>query len=290
MEATMQKFFSNRKLVIFIICLIISFGLMTVSVAVRNKRSTPPVVQQFGNDIVGFADNVVATPMNGIHHGFVSIKNLLNTYEENQQLKSQVNQLTQTKVKDQILTKENKQLKRQAKVGNTLTSYSKINAAVITRTPSSWNSQIIINKGQAAGIKKNMPVIAGKGLIGTVSEVNKTNSKVVLVSNTSQNSNRFAVQIINGAGKVVNGIITSYDGTNNQITMGNVTSKAKLKKGDKVTTSGLGGVMPKGIYVGTVAKITEDDYGLAKKVYITPAANLNDIEVVSVAVRNSGVN
>ncbi|MFT8744141.1 MAG: rod shape-determining protein MreC, partial [Lentilactobacillus hilgardii] len=38
--------------------------------------------------------------------------------------------------------------------------------------------------------------------------------------------------------------------------------------------------------VGTVSKIAEDDYGLAKKVYIKPAANLNDIEVVSVAVRN----
>ncbi|GEP22559.1 rod shape-determining protein MreC [Lentilactobacillus diolivorans] len=282
----MQKFFSSRKLVIVIVCLIISFGMMTLSVAIRNKQNTPPIIQQFGNDIVGFADRIVATPMNGIDHGFVSVKNLLNTYQENQQLKSKVDQLTQTQVKDQVLERENKQLKRQLNVGNTLTGYQKINAAVITRTPSSWASQVIINKGQAAGVKKDMPVIAGPGLIGTIAEVNKTNSKVVLVSNTAENSNRFAIQIVGKDGKVVNGIITSYDSQSNRIVMGNITSKAKLSKGNRVTTSGLGGVIPKGIYVGTVSKVAQDDYGLAKKVYIKPAANLNDIEVVSIAVKD----
>lgn len=282
----MQKSFSSRKLVIVVICLIVSFGLMSLSVAIRDKRSTPPLVQQFGNDIVGFADRIVAAPMNGIHHGFVSTKNLLNTYQENQRLKSKVDQLTQTQVKDQVLSRENKQLKRQLNVGSTLTGYEKINAAVITRTPSSWASQVIINKGQASGIKKDMPVIAGPGLIGTVAEVNKTNSKVVLISNTAENSNRFAIQVLGDNSKVVNGIITSYDSAANRIIMGNITSNAKLSVGNRVTTSGLGGVIPKGIYVGTVSKVTQDDYGLAKKVYIKPAANLNDIEVVSVAIRD----
>jgi rod shape-determining protein MreC len=286
MEAIMQKFFSSRKLVIVVVCLIVSFGLMSLSVAIRDKRSTPPLIQQFGNDIVGFGDRIIAAPMNGIHHGFVSTKNLLNTYQENERLKSKVDQLTQTQVKDQVLERENKQLKRQLNVGSTLTGYEKINAAVITRTPSSWASQIIVNKGQAAGVKKDMPVIAGPGLIGTVAEVNKTNSKVVLISNTAENSNRFAIQVLGDNSKVVNGIITSYDSSANRIIMGNITSKAKLSVGNRVTTSGLGGVIPKGIYVGSVSKVTEDDYGLAKKVYIKPAANLNDIEVVSIAVRN----
>ncbi|WP_268913246.1 rod shape-determining protein MreC [Lentilactobacillus sp. SPB1-3] len=281
----MQKFFSNRKLVIIIICLIVSFGLMTLSVSVRNKRSTPPIVQQFGNDIVGFGDRFVSTPMNGIQDGFVSMKNLLNTYQENEQLKSKVDQLVQTQVKDQALEKENQQLKRQLRVGETMTSYNKINAAVIARTPSSWASQLIINKGQAAGIKKNMPVIAGKGLIGTVSEVNKTNSKVVLISNTSENSNRFAVQINATGGKSLNGIITGYSDDTGELTMGNITSKTNIAKGDSVSTSGLGGVIPQGIYIGKVDNVSKDDYGLAKKIHIKPAADLHDIQIVTVAVK-----
>ena len=45
----------------------------------------------------------------------------------------------------------------------------------------------------------------------------------------------------------------------------------------------MGGVTPKGLYVGKVAKVGKDDYGLAKKIYITPATDYNDLSVVSVA-------
>ena len=65
--------------------------------------------------------------------------------------------------------------------------------------------------------------------------------------------------------------------------MGQVSSKAKIKKGTRVVTSGMGGVTPKGLYVGKVARIGKDDYGLAQKVYITPATNFNDINIVTVA-------
>ena len=56
----MQKFFSNRRLVIAVIILVICFGLMAGSVSLRNRRNTPPIIQQFGNDIVGFVDSAVA--------------------------------------------------------------------------------------------------------------------------------------------------------------------------------------------------------------------------------------
>ena len=62
-----------------------------------------------------------------------------------------------------------------------------------------------------------------------------------------------------------------------------MTSNVKIKKGDKVVTSGLGGNTPKGLYVGTVASVKQDDYGLASEVEITPAADLSDLTVVTVA-------
>ena len=114
----MQKFSFNRRLVIIIVCLIVSFALMTVSVAIRNKKSTPPLVQQFGNDIVGLVDRVVAIPSNGLSGSVSSISELLNTYQENQQLKKQVSELAQTKVRDQTLAKENKQLKKEVSLNN----------------------------------------------------------------------------------------------------------------------------------------------------------------------------
>lgn len=280
----MQKFSLNRRLVIIIVCVIVSFALMTVSVAIRNKRSTPPLIQQFGNDIVGLTDRVVAIPANGLHGSVGSLSELLNTYQENQQLKKQVSELAQTKVRDQTLAKENKQLKKELKLNNSLTDYAAISAAVITRTPSSWQNQVIINKGASAGVVKNMPVMSGSGLIGRVAEVNKTNSKVELITDNNDSANRFAVQIETKSGKTVNGVLSGYRASTGQITMNNITTKAKISKGDKVVTSGLGGVTPKGLYVGTVAESTGDDYGLSTKLYITPATDFSSLNVVTVAV------
>lgn len=279
----MQKFFSNRKLVIAIIILIISFGLMSVSVAIRDRKSTPPLVQQFGNDVAGAVDRVVALPVNGLQGATNSVSDLLNTYQENQKLKKQVDQLAQAKVNAQTATAENKQLRKELKLNKALTDYTAVTANVLTRTPSSWMNQLVISKGATAGVKKNMPVMSQSGLIGRVVEVNQTNSKVELISNTSSSSDKFAIQITNSAGKTVNGIVTGFDKSSNLIEMGSVTSSVKIKKGDKVITSGLGGLTPKGLYVGTVAQVKQDDYGLASEVEIKPAADLTDLTVVTVA-------
>lgn len=279
----MQKFFSNRKLVIVIILLIISFGLMSVSVAVRNKKSTPPLIQQFGNDVAGAVDRVIAWPVNGLQSASNSVSDLLNTYQENQKLKKQVDQLAQAKVNAQTTAAENKQLRKELKLNSSLSSYTTVSASVIARTPSSWMNQLVISKGATSGIKKNMSVMSETGLIGRVVEVNQTNSKVELISSTSSNADKFAIQITNGSGKTVNGIVSGYDKSTGYLEMGSVTSSVKIKKGDKVVTSGLGGVTPKGLYIGTVASVKQDDYGLASEVEIKPAADLSDLTVVTVA-------
>ena len=282
----MQKFFSNRRLVITVVILVVCFGLMGGSIAMRNRRSTPPVIQQFGNDIAGVADGIVAYPVNAVQGVADSVSGLMNAYTENRELKQKVSELAQVKVRDQTLAKENKQLKAELKLKNSLTDYSTVSAAVMSRTPSSWQQQLVINKGQTSGIKKNMPVLSGGGLIGRVAEVNKTNSKVELLSDTSESSNRFSI-VINGTdGKSVNGIITGYNARTNELIMGQVTSTAKIKKGAKVVTNGMGGITPKGLYVGKVSRIGKDDYGLAKKVYIKPATNFNEINIVTVAELN----
>ena len=269
----MRKFFSNRRLVILVLILIACFGLMAGSVSMRNRRNTPPLIQQFGNDIVGFVDRVVAITVNSVQSGFICVGPLI----KKNYASVQGNSRTKT------LAKENKELKQELKLNKSLTDYNTITASVMMRTPSSWQKQLVINKGQSNGIKKNMPVMSGSGLIGRISEVNKTNSKVELLSNTGESANRFAVTIDGTNGRTVNGIITGYDASTDELIMGQVSSKAKLKKGTKVMTSGMGGVTPKGLYVGRVTRVGKDDYGLAQKVYIKPAADMNDVNIVTVA-------
>ncbi|CAM2796772.1 rod shape-determining protein MreC [Fructilactobacillus fructivorans] len=277
----MHKFFSSRKLVIIVVCLIIGLGLISGSVAVRKNRATPPLIQQVGNDVVGFGDRIVSLSANGVGSLFGATGNLLNTYQENNHLKGQVEQLAQTQVKNQALENENTKLRQQLDIKGTPTDYKSINASVITRTPSSWLNQLIINKGSASGVQKNMSVIVNSGLVGRVAEVNKTNSKVELITDKGDNASRFSVQV-QGQKKVVNGLIDGYNRDTNELVMGSVTNQDKIKTGTKVMTNGLGGVTPKGLFVGKVAGTKQNSDGISEKVNIKPAANMDDIEAVTV--------
>ena len=124
-----------------------------------------------------------------------------------------------------------------------------------------------------------------EGLVGRVVEVNQTNSKVELLSTENDDANRFAVQLSNSKDETVNGLITGYNSEKNELIMGQVTSKVKIKKGTSVITSGMGGNTPKGLLVGKVVRVADDDYGLPSKIYIKPAADMADLSVVTVAKR-----
>lgn len=279
----MQKFFLNRHLVTIVVVLVVAFGLMAGSMTISSRGTGSPLIIQFGNDVVGTVGRVVSAPVNALSRGTGAVSDLLNTYSENRTLKKQVASLAQTKVRNEQLANENSQLKKEAKLNKSLTDYTTVTAAVTARTPSAWQQQVIINKGQNNGVKKDMPVMSQSGLIGRVSQANKTNSKVELLSDTSDSANRFSIQIKGKDGRSVNGVINGYSANTGQLIVGQITSKARLSVGSRVTTNGMGGMTPKGLYVGRVSRVGKDDYGLAQKVYIKPAADLNNLDIVTVA-------
>ena len=280
----MKNILTSRRLVVAVIVAIVTIGVIVISSRAQNSQKEPSLPTRVVSDVSGWVSSVVSSPVKAVSGGYEAVSGLLNTYKENQALTEKVDDLAQAKVQLQTLQAENRALKDQLQIENTLTDYKVVNAVVISRSPSNWQSQLIVNKGSNAGIKKGMSVMGSGGLIGRVSEVNTTNAKVELLSDDSQVADRFAIRVANKNGDVVDGIVTSFNQEKNMIVMGQITSDVALEKGDLVTTSGLGGVTPAGLYVGKVQKISQDDYGLSKKIYIKPATDFNNIPVVSVAI------
>lgn len=280
----MKNILTSRRLVVAVIVAIVTIGVIVISSRAQNSQKEPSLPTRVVSDVSGWVSSVVSSPVKAVSGGYEAVSGLLNTYKENQALTEKVDDLAQAKVQLQTLQAENRALKDQLQIENTLTDYKVVNAVVISRSPSNWQSQLIVNKGSNAGIKKGMSVMGSGGLIGRVSEVNTTNAKVELLSDDSQVADRFAIRVSNKDGEVVDGIVTSFNQEKNLIVMGQITSDVALEKGDLVTTSGLGGVTPAGLYVGKVQKISQDDYGLSKKIYIKPATDFNNIPVVSVAI------
>lgn len=280
----MKNIFTSRRLVIGVIVVIVAIGAITLGARAHNSEKEPSLPVRVISDVSGWTSNIVNAPIRAVKGGFDSIDELMNTYQENGRLTKKVDDLAQTKVQLQVLQQENRALKDQLKISNTLTDYKVVNAVVTSRSPSSWQTQLIIDKGTNAGLKKGLSVMGSGGLIGRITQVNTTNAKVELLSDNSQVSDRFAIRVQNGDGETVDGIVTSFNQSKNLIVMGQITSSVSVKKGDLVTTSGLGGVTPSGLYVGKVEKVGSDNYGLSKKIYIKPATDFNNIPVVSVAI------
>ena len=280
----MKNIFTSRRLVVTVIVAIVTIGVITLSSRARSSQKEPALPTRVVSDVSGWVSGVVSSPVKALSSSYAAITDSLNTYNENEKLTTKIDDLAQSKVQLQTLQAENRALKDQLKIDGTLTDYKVVNAVVISRSPSNWQSQLIINKGTNAGLKKGLSVMGSGGLIGRITQVNTTNAKVELLSDDSQVADRFAIRVTNSNSEVIDGIVTSFNQSKNLIVMGQITSDVDVKKGDLVTTSGLGGVTPAGLYVGKVASVGKDNYGLSKKIYIKPATDFNNVPVVSVAI------
>lgn len=279
----MKNFLQNKRILSICVAVILVFSIMGASIGLRNKRSTPLIIQSFGNDIVAVGTRIVDFPIGVVTGSLNTVHDLLNTQNENNYLKSRVTDLEQTKARNSSLEAENKQLKAALKLKKTLTDFELVDASVISRSPDSWTDILVINKGSTSGLRKNMAVMSGGGVIGRIVEVNAASAKVELITTTDKTANRFAVEAEAINGKKVHGIITVIGEKTLAFTQA-IDSK-KLKKGTKVYTSGMGGNSPRGLLIGTIATTTHDSFGLSDLIKINPAGELNDPTVVSVVKR-----
>lgn len=179
------------------------------------------------------------------------------------------------------LKEENEQLKQLLNIKNTLSEFNVINATVIERNTAYWFNTITINKGTKDNIEVNMAVVTNNGLIGKIENTTYLTSTVKLITSNDQ-KNKISVRI-NAKDKSYNAILTTTKEAKLVITGLNKDSKIKI--GDKVTTSGLSDIFPSGIIIGKISKIENDEYGVSKKMYVEPTAQIDNVRFVSVLSR-----
>ena len=184
------------------------------------------------------------------------------------------------KNKNKTLEKEITELKKVLDLKSTYTDYDKINATVIVRNKSYWLDTISIDKGRKDGIKKNMAVITKEGLVGKIDKVYNNSSEVKLLTTNSKNY-QVSVMISNKEEDQL-GILNGFNKNNNLLIITGINRNSKIDINDQVTTSGIGGVFPKGIYIGKVEKIDIDKYNLSKTLYVKTNQEYNRIHYVTV--------
>ncbi|MEK4486603.1 rod shape-determining protein MreC [Psychrobacillus sp. FSL H8-0484] len=276
----MPQFFSNKRLILLLVGMIFLVALISFSLRDRNHASLP---EQLIKDVVGFGQTVFSKPTQYVTGIFNNVESLLNTYDENKRLKARLEDYASLQAEVNDLQLENKELRGIVDKEENLRAFNPIQSTVIARNPDQWEEKIIIDKGEIHGVEPNMAVMTSKGLIGKVILTTPYTSTVELLS--TQNPN-YRVSAVIAAEEEVFGLIEGFDEKRKELIMKRIDSDFEVKKGQKVTTSGLGGIFPKGILIGEVTEVTTDDYGLTQLAYIKPAASFSILDHVIISKRS----
>lgn len=254
-----QKQRKNKIIIITIIILVI----LLIPISLKLNRDTTSFENLF-KDTATIINKVFMYPFTALNTNDI-------TQDESYLIQKNVNE---------SLVKEIEELKDQLKLNSTLTEYTPINATILSRNKSYWFNTLTIDKGKKHGIKKDMAVITSKGLIGKISKVSNLSSEIKLI--TSDDVNYKVSVSIKANDRETYGILNGYDIENNLIKISGVDRSIKVEKGNVVSTSGLGGVFPGGLYIGVVEKQENDKYDLSKTIYIKTKQDFDSIHYVTV--------
>src|SRR5262249_28608125 len=122
-------------------------------------------------------------------------------------------------------------------------------AEIVARDSSTWWRTLTINRGKADHIEADMPVVTDEGLVGKTTTVSENISVVLLVSDENC---RVAATV---EGTKEQGIVTGERVSGSAapgLDLNFLTKQANLQPGMKTYTSGVGGVFPSGLLIGTV--------------------------------------
>lgn len=156
-----------------------------------------------------------------------------------------------------------------------------LTAAIVGHDPSLWFRTVIIDRGSSDGIQKGMPAVTIEGIVGQILDTSPHYAKVLLA--TDPNS---AIDVLVQRTRV-RGILKGTSGSDYQLDY--VLKNSDVQVGDRVVASELGGIFPKGLQVGTVAKVIKDRRGMFQQIEIKPSVEFTKLENLIIIMKNTSL-
>ena len=208
---------------------------------------------------------------------FGGVGELRRASTENQQLRAQVEQM-QNELRDtRQKAAEAERLEKLLKL-NEQTTYNAVTAQVIARDPSLWFDSVTINKGRAAGVEINMPVITADGIVGRIVSTGPLSAQIMLITDEKSGAGAVVGQL--GQSNAVGSI--KGMGENGLLDMRYVSGLEKVNLGDIVYTTGQDGIYPPGYSVGPVVELRPGTATQSQVIHIRPSAGLDRLKEVVV--------
>lgn len=258
------------KQALILITGIILLIIMGISIGGRSRIS---YVENLISEIVFPVQKSINQFNQGIKNGVEPYFNMFEAAELNQKYEDQISEMRQA-ITNLTLTQAELNELRDLKKALNYVSTNKVNqyisCNIISKDIGNWYKTFIVDIGSENGVTKNSAVINGDGLVGIVYEVGQHYAKVVTIVDNKTNVSFSSLS----AQAPYDGQITGdFDG----LIRGQVfDTKAQMKVGDKLITSGLG-IFPKGITIGEVVEVLDNKDDLLPEIEVQPAVDFSDL-------------
>ncbi|MFH1136002.1 MAG: rod shape-determining protein MreC [Pseudomonadota bacterium] len=240
-----------------------------------DPEKAPSLPERILLEAVAAVQNGFVTSARGIEEAWRGYFFLVGLREENNELKkaltrshTQINQLREAGLANQRL---NRLLNFQDSA-----KFPAIGARVVSWDPGPWFKTMTIDRGESAGLRPGMPVICDLGVVGRIVETSPHFSKVLLI--IDYNSSIDAVIQRNR----VRGILAGKSEA--QCALKYVLKNDDVVRGDLVTSSGRGGVFPRGLVLGSVVRVRKPGHDIFLEVEIAPAVDFDRLEEILVVL------
>ena len=270
----MKDFFDTWKFKILVAVAVFLVGIMAYAGANGRLTAAP---QELLSVVLTPIQKVTAALSGGIGSVWEKYARIDEVLDQNMQLQAENAELRQQMVDYDRIKAENEAYKALANIQDANNEASYASGFVIGRDPLDEFGGFTLDKGAADGVEMNDTVISDKGyLIGTVAEVDTTSCKVLTILHPSFN----AAGVVSRTRE--NGIINGsadYAG-DGLCTLTDLERSCETRAGDQIITTGLGGVFPPDLLVGTVQQVLPEASGKSSIAVIRPGADPRTVKHV----------
>jgi rod shape-determining protein MreC len=266
---------SGRNLTILLVLLFAQFALMSSSVRNEEGRSLlERGVFRVSDPVVDVAREV-GGGVKGVTSGVNDVRQAL---DENRRLRAELLRMRSELDRNREQVAENERLRRLLEMRRGLAPRT-VAASVLTARLDPESRVLLLDKGTREGLTPQQGVVAWGGAVGKVIAVDREHAKVQLL--VDQNSGIGAIVQRTRVGGIV------YGQRDGRLRMSFVPSYADVAVGDRVVTSGLEGIFPKGYGVGTVVEVAGAG-AASKTIVLRPEVDPARVEEVLVLLGPTG--
>lgn len=265
----MNRDFNNRKITMRIVLIIVIVVVFMFT----------PMLSWLGNSL-----GIVTTP---VQTGITTVQNAIkgtasfwsrvkNVDSENRKLKQEVAVLKKKVTDYDRIIKENENYKKTLEIRERYDGAESVAAVVVGRTTDNWFGLLSVNKGSLSAIGEEFPVYSYEGLVGKTVKVGTNWSKIQTIIDSEHSVSGIVART---------GDLVQIDGDiklmkNGLCRMSVISENTDVIIGDLIETSGIGGVYPKGLVIGTVMEFKTNEEGTGNYALIKPAVDLEHLNQV----------